>query len=330
MQLRWTAISFWKPVRDAASASQALIARDGDGWVALASFRPELRCASAETEGRNVKIVVDCSASMGGDSIAQVRIAGERILESLGPNDRFDIVAFSSSQRVLFRRETPAMADNVARALRFVCELDANLGGTEIEQALAVAYKIGGGGEMRRNVLLITDGEVWNAAGAIGDVRASGHRIFTVGVGSAVAEPFVRALAETTGGACELVAPRADMGERIHRHFQRIGTTPVRAARLRWPAPVRNVVPDPLPSPFPDDTIHVFGSFTERPHGPVVLELELADGRTLHQWMELDATPAEDAAAAAQSDLARLGAARRLVTMDDQRRPRRSPSAISS
>ena len=303
---------------DAASASQALIARDGDGWVALASFRPELPRTAGETEGRNVKIVVDCSGSMGGDSIAQVRIAGERILESLGPNDRFDIVAFGSGQRVLFRRETPATADNVARALRFVRELDADLGGTEIEEALAVAYKISGGGEMRRNVLLITDGEVWNADGAIRDARASGHRLFTVGVGSAVAEPFVRALAETTGGACELVAPRGDMGERIHRHFQRIGATPVRAAHLRWPAPVRNVVPDPLPPPFPGDTMHVFGSFTERPRGPVVLELELADGRTLHQRMELDPAPAEDETAAAQSDLARLGAARRLVVMDDQ------------
>ena len=303
---------------DAASASQALIARDGDGWVALASFRPELPPAAAEAEGRNVKIVVDCSGSMAGDSIAQVRIAAERILESLGPNDRFDIVAFGSSQRVLFNRETPATADNVGRAQRFVRELDANLGGTEIEQALAVAYQIGGGGRMRRDVLLITDGEVWNADGAIRDARASGHRIFTVGVGSAVAEPFVRALAETTGGACELVAPRADMGERIHRHFQRIGATPVQAARLRWLAPVRNVVPDPLPPPFPGDTMHVFGSFTERPRGTVVLELALGDGRTLQQRMELHTAPAEDETAPAHSDLARLGAARRLVVMDDQ------------
>ena len=303
---------------DAASASQALIARDGDGWVALASFRPELPHTAGETEGRNVKIVVDCSGSMYGDSIAQVRIAGERILQSLRPSDRFDIVAFGSSQRVLFRRETPATTDNVARALRFVRELDADLGGTEIEEALAVAYKIGDGGEMRRNVLLITDGEVWNADAAIRDARASGHRIFTVGVGSTVAEPFVRALAETTGGAYELVAPRGDMGERIHRHFQRIGATPVRAARLRWPTPAQNVVPDPLPPPFPGDTMHLFGSFTERPHGPVVLEMELGDGRTLRQRMELDAAPAEDEAAAAQSDLARLGAARRLVAVDDQ------------
>ena len=325
----------------AASASQALVARDDEGWVALASFRPEMPDMASEPGRRNVKIVVDCSGSMAGDSIAQVRIAGERILDSLGPGDRFDIVAFGSGQRVLFGRETPATAANVARARRFVRGLDADMGGTEIGAALEVAYGIGGEGGMRRDLLLITDGEVWDAAPAVERARGSDHRIFTVGVGSAVAEPFVRALAEATGGACELVAPRADMGERIHRHFQRIGATPVRAARLHWPAPVRHVVPDPLPPPFPGDTMHLFGSFTERPRGAVVLEMELADGRTVSQRMEIDADPAETAAtqsdhvppragarladdpteaetAAAQSDLARLGAARRLATLDDR------------
>ena len=306
----------------AASASQALVARDDEGWVALASFRPEMPDAVSEPGRRNVKIVVDCSGSMAGDSIAQVRIAGERILDSLGPGDRFDIIAFGSGQRVLFGRETPATAANVARARRFVCGLDADMGGTEIEAALAAAYGIAGEGGMRRDLLLITDGEVWNSDAAIEKARASGHRIFTIGVGSAVAEPFVRALAEATGGACELVAPRADMGERIHRHFQRIGATPVRAARLRWPAPVRHVVPDPLPPPFPGDTMHLFGSFTERPRGPVVLEMELADGRTIRQRMEIDmevdVAPAEAETAAAQSDLARLGAARRLAAVADR------------
>ena len=300
----------------AASASQALVARDDDGWAALASFRPELPDATSERGSRNVKIVVDCSGSMAGDSIAQVRIAGERILDDLRPADLFDIVAFGGGHRVLFGRETPATPANVARARRFVRGLDADMGGTEIGAALAAAYGIAGEGGMQRNLLLITDGEVWDADAVIEKARGSGHRLFTVGVGSSVAESFVRALAEATGGACELAAPRADMGERIHRHFQRIGATPVLAARLRWPAPVRHMTPDPPPPPYPGDTMHLFGSFAERPRGTVVLEMELADGRTVSQRMEIDANPA--GTAAVQSDLARLGAARRLAAVDDR------------
>lgn len=301
--------------------SRALLARDGGGWVVLASFRPELTDLTEPAAHRNLKIVVDCSGSMSGDSIAQVRIAGERILESLRPGDLFDIVAFGSRHRALFGRETPASAANVARARRFVSGLDADMGGTEIQAALRAAYRIAGEPGMTRDLLLITDGEVWQTRSAVDEARRSGHRIFTVGVGSSVAEPFVRALAKATGGACELVAPREDMAERIHRHFQRILAPPARTARVVWPAPIRQTVPDPLPPPYPGDTMHLFGSFAERPCGPVTLELELADGRTITQRMEVGPEPTDDTAAdgpsAVRSDVARMGAAQRLPAMAD-------------
>ena len=299
--------------------SRALLARDGGGWVVLASFRPELTDLMEPAAHRNLKIVVDCSGSMSGDSIAQVRIAGERILESLRPGDLFDIVAFGSHHRALFGRETPASAANVARARRFVRGLDADMGGTEIQAALRAAYRIAGEPGMTRDLLLITDGEVWDTRRAVDDARRSGHRIFTVGVGSSVAEPFVRTLAKATGGACELVAPREDMAERIHRHFQRILAPPARTARVVWPAPVRHAVPDPLPPPYPGDTMHLFGSFAERPRGPVTLELELADGRTVTQRMEVGPEPTDstavDGPSTVRSDVARMGAALRLPAM---------------
>ena len=301
--------------------SRALLARDGGGWVVLASFRPELTDLMEPAAHRNLKIVVDCSGSMGGDSIAQVRIAGERILESLRPGDLFDIVAFGSRHRALFGRETPASAANVAHARRFVRGLDADMGGTEIQNALRAAYRIAGEPGMTRDLLLITDGEVWDTRRAVDEARRSGHRIFTIGVGSSVAEPFVRALAEATGGACELVTPREDMAERIHRHFQRILAPPARTARVVWPAPVRQAVPDPLPPPYPGDTMHLFGSFAERPCGPVTLELELTDGRTVTQRMEVGPEPTDgtavDGPSTARSDVARMGAAQRLPAMAD-------------
>ena len=304
----------------AAAEPRALLARDAAEWVVLASFRPALT-GDESAAARSLKIVVDCSGSMSGDSIAQVRVAGMRILDSLRPGDLFDIVAFGSSQRILFGREMPASAANLAHARRFVRGLDADLGGTEIRAALRAAYRLPGEAGMARDLLLITDGEVWDTGRVVAEARASGHRIFTVGVGSSVAEPFVRALAEATGGACELVAPREDMADRIYRHFQRILTPLARAARVVWPAGVRQVVPDPLPPPYPGDTMHLFGTFAARPLGAVVLELELADGRTLRQRMEIAPAPDDTAAAAgtavARSDLARIGAALRLPALAD-------------
>ena len=302
-------------------AGRALLDRDDGDWVVLASFRPEFPDLGESGAHRCLKIVVDCSGSMSGDSIEQVRIAGERILDSLRLGDLFDIVAFGTSHHVLFGREMPASRTNVARARDFVHRLDADMGGTEIESALRAAYGIAGEPGMPRDLLLITDGEVWDTDAAVAEARASGHRIFTVGVGSSVAEPFVRALAQATGGACELVTPREDMAERIHRHFQRILAPPAKRARVIWPAPVRDAVPDPLPPPYPGDTMHLFGSFAQRPHGPVVLELELADGRTISHRLEIGPLPPRNAGVegtgAGRSDLARMGAAQRLPAIDD-------------
>ena len=298
-----------------AAGGRALLARDGDDWVVLASFRPELAGLS-EAPRRNLKLVVDCSGSMSGDSIEQVRIAGERILDSLRPGDLFDIVAFGNDQQVLFGCETPASAENVAHARRFVRHLEADMGGTEIAAALRAAYRITGepgiAGEpgMDRDLLLITDGEVWDTKQPVAEARRSGYRIFTVGVGSAVAEAFVRELAAATGGACELVAPREDMAARIHRHFQRILAPPARAARVVWPAATQWTLPSPLPPPYPGDTMHLFGSFAERPGGAVALEMELADGRTITQRMAVGPEPG-----GACSDLARLAAAQRLPSI---------------
>ena len=54
------------------------------------------------------------------------------------------------------------------------------------------------------DVLLITDGEIWQADEMVAAARTSGHRVFAIGVGSAPAEGVLRSLAEATGGACEV------------------------------------------------------------------------------------------------------------------------------
>lgn len=263
---------------------------DGDGWVVLASVCPDIPDFATD-ERRSIKIVVDCSGSMNGDSIAQVRVAAERILDSLRTGDRFEFIAFGSSRCALFGRTMPASEENLADARRFVRGLTADMGGTEIGDALAAAYRTPDDAGASRDLLLITDGEVWDTASVVGAARASGHRIFTVGVGSAVAEPFVRAVAAATGGSCELVTPREDMAERIHRHFQRIAAPRARTARVRWPAPVERRIPQRLPPLYGGDTVHLFAWFADKPHGAVVLDLQLSDGRTINQRLQINPVP---------------------------------------
>ena len=264
-----------------------LIDRDYDGgFVALASFVPKLPVPDS-IPPKSIKIVIDCSGSMNGDSIAQAREAMSEILCQLRPEDFFNILAFGSSSTTYFDRQVLATKDNITKVRRLLRSLEANMGGTEMEQALQAAVQIPGP-SIPQDILLITDGEVWQSEEIIGMIRKSEHRVFTVGVGSAVSEGFVRQLAETTGGACELVVPNEQMKDKIVRHFRRMYLPRADKVVLRWPQEPIQVIPRTIGPVYDGDTGHVFARFSEKPKGPVILAVTLADGSTLDQIINQD------------------------------------------
>lgn len=280
--------------------------REG-GHAACAILHPDLP-ASLEAPPRDLKIVLDCSGSMQGDSIGQARVAVQRILEALRPQDRFNVVLFGSNHRVLFPEMMAGDDRAVAEAQRIVLDAMADMGGTEMGKALDAAYALPTRGRGAATLMLVTDGEVGDTAPILHAARASGHRLFTVGVGSAVAEGLVQDLARSTGGACELVAPREDMAERIVRHFRRIDQGGARLA-IDWPAAPREVsgLNEPV---FAGDTAIVFARFDAPPAGEARISVTLPDGRAITDRATI--LPADASAVGSFGTIARLGAAWRL------------------
>jgi Ca-activated chloride channel family protein len=79
----------------------------------------------------------------------------------LGANDHFSYSRFGSDILHDFPSMLSAQPSVIERASALVDVTDANLGGTEIEKALHSTFALKGGGE-GADVLLITDGEVWD------------------------------------------------------------------------------------------------------------------------------------------------------------------------
>jgi Ca-activated chloride channel family protein len=292
-----------------ARAALGLCAPDRDGWIALASFQPELS-GHADAGGRDCVLIADCSGSMAGDSIAQVRQALLAIFDRLQPTDRFNLIAFGSQPRAFFNGLHPAGDRWLAQARALVARLDANLGGTEIGAALQLAYRQRQGQGQPLDILLMTDGEAWNAEALAVEAQRSGCRIFTVGVGAAVAEGLVRGLAEATGGACEFVHPNEDMAGRIVRHFERI-RAPRAEAAMTWPVEPTRRLPEPIERVFSGDTLHLLAWLPVQPAGPATLNLTLSDGQRLSQTVVLEPWPAAETA----DTLPRLAAARRIAQL---------------
>jgi len=294
--------------------SLAVVAKDGDRFVALASFCADVPKAVGERPMR-LKLLVDCSGSMGGDSIDAARRALHRILASLEPADRFSFSRFGS--HVVHETDglAPADAGHVRKTAEKLGRMDADLGGTEMADALRAVFAIGGT-HGAADVLILTDGEVWDADHLVSEARAARQRVFAVGIGSAPAEGVLRRLAEASGGACEFVAPNEDAEGAILRMFSRLRAPRVDRADVAWPAAPAWTTP--LPSGlFSGETIHAFAGFDVPPLGAITLALHAKDGvRPLTAAAQLGTEVVED------RTLARIAAARRIETAAEEEKLR--------
>ncbi len=201
----------------------AVSAPDKGGHVVLAGFTPRFAAASP---ARSVKIVVDCSGSMGGESILQARQALLRALDRLRPEDHFNIVRFGSSSTMLFRKQEPADETHMQAAMAMARTMEADMGGTEMAQALDKALSSASPAGMPEDILLITDGQVWDMAAVANKLASRKHRTFCIGVGSAVERSVLSTLSSKTGGEAIFVNVHEDMGKKVFAHFKRMTLTP--------------------------------------------------------------------------------------------------------
>ncbi|HQQ71928.1 MAG TPA: VIT domain-containing protein, partial [Alicycliphilus sp.] len=178
-------------------ASLALAAPDpqagADAVAVLASFCPRI-AADGPTPATAVKLLVDCSGSMEGDSMEAARRALQAIVLQLGAGDRFSLSRFGSGVEHRTRSLWKLTEATRAAAQRWVGALQADLGGTEMQAALASTFALGG----HSDLLLVTDGGIHAVDATIAAARASGQRVFVVGIGASPAEPLLRRLAEAT------------------------------------------------------------------------------------------------------------------------------------
>lgn len=287
-----------KPTRQ----HHAMAAADRGAHVACAALRLPVN-RSAEAQPLSLKVVIDCSGSMQGTSIAQARKAALEIMHQLRADDEFNVVLFGDHHRQLFPALVPATPANVGKALVELAQLQADLGGTEIDSAMQACYRMSiSESHAHKAVLLITDGQVHDYRQLFKDAAASQHRVFTVGVGSAVGEDLVRGLATRTGGACILVSPQEGMAEAVLGQFHRLRQPSSGQVAIDW-----GMAPtwaSPLPETvFEGDTVIVWAGFDAAPQGSVRL---MRDGECLAQ-AEFVAAPAA---------LPRMAAAQRLELLD--------------
>jgi Ca-activated chloride channel family protein len=213
---------------------------------------------------------------MAGDSMKQARVALKHLFKQLKEDDCFAYTRFGSSIDRVTKKMTMAYSERIQTLLSTLDKTEADLGGTELGMAMTDVFNMNANGKARNNpevtdsadVLLITDGDVWNIENILASARISGHRVYTIGVGSAPAESLLRELAKDTGGSCEFVTPREDMRGAVDRMLTRMRSAQEVRFAIKW-----NAIED-------QHKDHEWAS---------TLPPQLIDGETVHLYARLPA-----------------------------------------
>ena len=205
--------------------------RDEEGY-ALITVTPPTDLAAVRLP-RDLTFVLDASGSMSGRKMEQAKAAGRQLLRTLGSQDRFRIVDFSTDVRSFRDGYTVATEENVRAGIRYLDSVDAT-GSTNISGALEEALR-----DMSRErsdgrvpiVLFMTDGAATvgerdpsriaaNASRMRGDAR-----LFSYGLGADVNIGLIEQLATEGRGTATFLRP----DENVERSVELL------ASRLRAP-----------------------------------------------------------------------------------------------
>lgn len=255
---------------------------DEDGFFTML-IAPSIKVD--EVIKKDVVLVLDTSGSMEGEKIEQAQSALTYVLDHLNPNDRFNVVAFSTGVRTFSTKMEPAGA--VAEAKRFVQNLQAE-GSTDINRALLEALASLDKDTLRPAIIIfLTDGLPTSGVvepdlilNNVSQSAPKNVRIFPFGVGDDVDTFLLDSLAREQRGASAYVRPGERVDEAVSGFYAKVSTPVLADIELKVDGvKVDDLYPYPLTDLFAGSQVIVTGRY--RNGGPATITLTgMVNGRS--------------------------------------------------
>jgi uncharacterized protein YegL len=173
-------------------------------------------------ERPEIVFVCDQSGSMRGSRINLATEALQVFLKSLPVGVKFNICSFGSYHSFLWPRSVTYGQDTLSHAVQYAKSLQAGYGGTEMLAPLSATienrYK-----DMSLNIVLLTDGEIWNQQDVFDELNEEIQenkapiRVFTLGIGSGVSHSLIEGIAKAGNGFSQTVQEGEKMNSKVVR-----------------------------------------------------------------------------------------------------------------
>ena len=280
----------------------------------LAMVQPPKAVAATQIAPREYIFVVDISGSMHGFPLDTAKAMLQRLIGGLRPSDRFNVLLFSGSSRMLAPKAVPATQANIDRALATLGQTQGS-GGTELIPALRRVYAEPKTPDVSRTIVVVTDGYVSVEAEAFALVRKNLDQanLFAFGIGASVNRALLEGLARAGRGEPFIITDPVQAPEQAAR-FRRMVESPVlTSVQLRFEGlDVYDLEPAVQPDVLGERPVLVFGKWRGQPRGRMLVQGHSAEG----PWQQaVDVAPAAPGHSAA---LPALWARHRIATLGDQ------------
>jgi Ca-activated chloride channel family protein len=216
---------------------------------------------------KDVIFVLDTSGSMAGEKMTQARNALTYCVNRLNPEDRFNLVDFSTEARTYSESLVKVSPESQKGALKYIERIEAR-GGTAIAEALERALGMFGADPGRVPILVfMTDGlptigerDPDAILKGVKDRNKGNVRAFAFGVGHDVNTRLLDRIAADNGGARDYVAPQEDIEIKISAFYDKVNAPvltdlAVSADGLR----LFDIYPRKLPDLFRGSQLALFG-----------------------------------------------------------------------
>jgi Ca-activated chloride channel family protein len=235
-----------------------------DGYFALV-LSPRNDPPAETLAPREIFFLLDTSGSMSGAPLDTVKAAVLRALDTLNPNDSFQIIDFADTASRMSPTALANTPENLQRARQHLADLRSG-GGTNQLAGVHAALTAPGDAERLRYVVFMTDGYIGNEAEVLGLTRRElgDARVFGFGVGSSVNRYLLNEVSLAGRGAAEFLRPHEDARAMVERFYARIGRPYLVDVAIDWGA---GGVHDAFPSPVPDlsafQPLIIYGRYRE-------------------------------------------------------------------
>lgn len=227
--------------------------------------------APATVQPKDICFVLDTSGSMAGPKLDQAKKALRFCLANLNPDDRFEVIRFSTEAEPVLNSLAKADKENIARADAAVAAFKP-IGGTAIGEALDKALALRKADNERPYlVVFLTDG-----LPTIGETRedplvdqvrksnSSSTRIFSFGIGNDVNTHLLDRIATETRAISQYVSEKEDIEVKLSNFYGKIKDPVFCDLKLSFSNPdirITQLQPGKLPDLFNGDMLVVFGRY---------------------------------------------------------------------